>query len=256
MNSDYEISNEEMHAFIDGELDPDRAAEFARLVAADPILAARVNAFRSDKTRLDQIFGTLRDLPMPAKWLQLANNPPVRPQRVFLGAFVSRRGVTALAAGVLLMLGTWLVYERISVPNGDTIVAEALAARSDAVQPVQSYDIGDADDRRNRILATELSMPVKAPDLTKLGYRLTVLRVYSNAPGGNAVELGYHNAENRLFTLYLRHPTSPPRVDLIERDGTRVCIWQDEVLGAVMTGEMSAGEMARIASLAYSGLTL
>jgi anti-sigma factor RsiW len=36
----------------------------------------------------------------------------------------------------------------------------------------------------------------------------------------------------------------------------RICIWQDEELSTVMLGEMSAGEMARVASLAYSGLTL
>jgi hypothetical protein len=45
-------------------------------------------------------------------------------------------------------------------------------------------------------------------------------------------------------------------VDLVERDGMRICIWQDEVLSTVMLGEMSAGEMARIASLAYSGLAI
>jgi anti-sigma factor RsiW len=99
-------------------------------------------------------------------------------------------------------------------------------------------------------------MTLKTPDLSKLGYRLADIRVYSGIPGGKAVELRYRNAQDRLFTLYLRHPSGPPRVDLVQRDGMRICIWQDDVLGTVMLGEMSAGEMARIASLAYSGLTL
>jgi anti-sigma factor RsiW len=256
MNDKLKISNEEVHACIDGELDSIRAAEFAKLVASDPVLSARVAAFRSDKKRLDQIYGPLRDLPVPAKWLQLADDRPVPPQRLGLGAVFSRRGVTAIAASILLMVGMSLVYERFGVPNGDAIVAEALAARSDSLHPAQSSAVRADDDRHNLILAAALSMPLKAPDLAKLGYRLTELRVYSGAPGGNAVELGYRNTENRLFTLYLRHPSSSPRIDLIERDGIRICIWQDDVLGAVMTGEMSAGEMARIASLAYSGLTL
>lgn len=36
----------------------------------------------------------------------------------------------------------------------------------------------------------------------------------------------------------------------------QICIWQDEVIGSVMLGEMSAGEMARLASLAYSELSV
>ena len=107
-----------------------------------------------------------------------------------------------------------------------------------------------------KVLSAALSETLKAPDLSKLGYRLANIRVYSGVPGGKAVELAYRDAQNRLFTLYLRHPSGPPRVDLVERDGMRICIWQDDVLGTVMLGEMSAGEMARIASLAYSGLTL
>ena len=33
-----------------------------------------------------------------------------------------------------------------------------------------------------------------------------------------------------------------------------VCLWQDDVLSSVMLGEVSAAEMLRLASLAYSGL--
>jgi anti-sigma factor RsiW len=98
-------------------------------------------------------------------------------------------------------------------------------------------------------------MDVKAPDLSRVGYKLASMRIYGGIAGGKAVELSYRDGSDRVFTLYLRHPSSPPRVDLLNRDGVRICIWQDDVVGAVMVGRMSAGEMARIASLAYAGLT-
>jgi anti-sigma factor RsiW len=97
---------------------------------------------------------------------------------------------------------------------------------------------------------------LKVPDMSKLGYQLAAIRVYSDVPGGKAVELRYRGGEDHVFTLYLRHPTSPARVDLLQRDNLRICIWQDEVIGTVMLGEMSAGEMARAASAAYAGLNL
>jgi anti-sigma factor RsiW len=113
-----------------------------------------------------------------------------------------------------------------------------------------------APDERNQALANALAMNVKAPDLGKLGYQLAGIRIYSGVPGGKAVELRYRGEQNKVFTVYLRHPSSPPRVDLFERDGLRICIWQDDVIGTVMLGEMSAGEMARAASAAYAGLNL
>jgi anti-sigma factor RsiW len=107
----------------------------------------------------------------------------------------------------------------------------------------------------DQMLTAALGMMLKAPDLNRMGYSLATIRTYSDVPGGSSVELDYRNAENRLFTLYLRRPSGPARIELLERAGTRICIWQDDVLGTVMLGEMSAGEMARLASLAYAGLT-
>jgi len=103
-------------------------------------------------------------------------------------------------------------------------------------------------------LSSVLAMHVSAPDLQRMGYRLVGLRVYGNVPGGNGVELLYRHSDNRVFALYLRHPSGPPRFDQYRQGALRVCIWQDDVIGAVMTGEMSAAEMQRLASLAYTGL--
>jgi anti-sigma factor RsiW len=257
MNTELGISKEELHAFIDGELDPLRTAEIAKLAADNADLAERIALFRSDKKRLGEIYGTLRELSLPPKWLQLAEDRVGRQLASSSRGHFSRRDITAIAAGVLLILGVGLAYERLILPREDAIIAEALAARQNRVLPEQSFPaIALAPDRDNQVLTAALMMSLKAPDMTRLGYRLSDIGVYSGVPGGKAVELSYRDADNRLFTLYLRHPSSPARVDLIQRDGIRICIWQDDVLGTVMLGEMSAGEMARIASLAYSGLTL
>jgi anti-sigma factor RsiW len=251
------VSQEEMQAFVDGELDLGRAAEFARLVADDPALSGKVDLLRRDKERLEQIYGPLRALPLPEKWLHLINSWSPPQKRSFSGLYYYRPAVLAVAASFLVVMGVWLGYHRVWIGSHDAIVAEALDARADSTKPAASFAAESAPpERRNEVLSTSLAMPLKAPDLSKLGYSLADIRVYADVPGGKAVELAYRNAQNTLFTLYLRHPTGPPRVDLTENKGLRICVWQDEVLGTVMLGEMSAGEMARIASLAYSGLTL
>jgi anti-sigma factor RsiW len=258
MTNSPRISEEELHAFIDGELDKNRLAEIDGLVAADPALARRIALFRADKKQLSEVFGGLRAEPLPAEWLERIEYWSSQRRPAISKPYVPRYAIAAIAATLLLISGFWLVYERVGGPNEDAIVAEALAARQNRVQAEETIASVPAasPEARNMVVTTALAMDLKAPDLARLGYQLAAIRIYSGVPGGKAVELDYRNAQNRLFTLYIRRPSSPPRVDLLERGDVRICIWQDDVVGTVMAGEMSAGEMARIASLAYSGLYL
>lgn len=252
------ISEQELHAFIDGELDPHHAAEVAKLINSDTVVAARIAAFRSDKNQLAHLYEEVRERPLPAEWLMTIRNRTWRFRPSHSSAYFSKRSVFAIAACLLLMLGLGLVYESFFASSEDAIVAEALAARQQVMHPQRVFAAATLAQpaERNELITTVLAMTLKAPDLSKMGYRLDDIRVFAGLPGGKAIELSYRDPQNRIFTLYVRHPSSPARVDLIQRDGMRICIWQDDVLGAVMLGEMSAGEMARIASLAYAGLTL
>ena len=256
MSHENGITTEELSAYIDGEIDPARAAEIDKLIEANSELANRIAAFRADQERLLQIFGPLRDVPPPPKLVQLLEERSVS-QRARRTPY-SQLGIFALAASLLLVIGLGFGYFRyFNAQQEDTIISEAVAARSDAVHADQSFAANafNSPQAGDQIVASTLMMNLKAPDLTRMGYRLENVSVYSGVPGGKAVELGYRDAQNRLFTLYLRHPSGPARVDLLQRNGMRLCVWQDEELGTVMLGEMSAGEMARLASLAYSGLT-
>jgi anti-sigma factor RsiW len=250
------ITEQELHAFIDGELDDQRTAEITELVAADPVLAARIAAFRSDKQRFGEVYGALDARALPAKWLRLIEARE-RTRRSLAHIRVSTGALTAIAASLLIIFGAWLALANRNGASPDAIITEALAARQDSMAPREVIDVGpDVSKAPNQVLTEALTMNLKAPDLTRIGYRLADIRVYSGVPGGNAVELRYRDQQSRLFTLYLRHPSSPARVDLSERDGLRICIWQDDVIGTVMVGDMSAGEMARAASAAYAGLNL
>jgi len=135
-------------------------------------------------------------------------------------------------------------------------VADALAARSletkpDYVVPVRST--GDVQ-AQSAVMAKDLDTRVKAPDLTRMGYRLVGVEVYSSpAP---SFDLRYVGANGRAVTLYVRRSPGSTRFDILAMKGLKVCVWQDNVISTVVTGAMSAGEMERLASLAYSGLTL
>jgi anti-sigma factor RsiW len=252
------ISEEELHAFIDCELDLGRAAEIERIAESDPLLERRIVAFRSDKQRLLEVYGPIAELPVPEHWLRMIESHAAPERRVAARRFMPPQLLAAIAACLLLLAGWGLSSFYPHPSKEDAVISEALAARQNVLHPEQTFAAASLQqsNRRDLLLSNALAMRIKTPDLARMGYRLDSIRTFSGIPGGTAVELDYRNEQNTLFTLYLRRPTAPPRVDILERDGVRICIWQDDVVSAVMTGKMTAGEMARLASLTYSGLFL
>lgn len=238
--------DDELHAFIDGELDDARAAKVAEAILGDPTLALKVTGYRADKLRLMRVYGPLIDRPLPRAWMELIQARNTRPR---FGTW--RRIGLALAASLLIgVLGGWLVYGGLMPRGGEALVLEAVAAHGGssgaAAEPAAAAAAG--------LLANNLGLPLKAPDLEKMGFMLVAVEDYAAAPGGKAVKLAYRDGQNRSFTLYLKPSPGTPRFDMIKRGTTRICIWQDDVLSTIMLGDMSAGEMLRLASLAYSGL--
>jgi anti-sigma factor RsiW len=250
MSDALHIADEQLHALIDGELNAADRAQVESAIAADAYLAHRVEQFRGDKERLAQVYGPIAEQPLPARWIEMIERAPRRPRSLF-----SIEAIAGIAAAIIITIGSGLYYKQATTPHEEPIVEEALAARDNALPVQQSVKgIAAANAAANHTLASALAMNVSAPDLHRMGYTLVGLRVYGNVPRGKSVELLYRHSDHRLFALYLRHPTGAPRFDQYKQGALRVCIWQDDVLGTVMTGEMSAAEMQRLASLAYSGL--
>jgi len=239
-----------LHAYIDGELpDADRAM-IEDALRRDPSLAEQVAQYSADKARLSEVYGRLREEPLPAKWLELIAGGSRKPRPSF-----QARALAAIAAALLVVIVGLALNQR-SPLRPDSIIEEAIAARSETIPAHQTISVTTTahTSTQDRIVASALAMRVKVPDLSRLGYALAGMRIYDGAQRGKSVELLYHKANAPLFALYLRRPSGPARFDQFKKGRLRVCIWQDEVLGTVMTGEMSAAEMQRLASLAYTGL--
>ena len=250
MNGKFEISDVELHAFIDGALDGERFREVEVGIAADPALAGRIAAYRSDMEMLKRVYAPLIDQPLPKEWLARiqSSKAPAR-------SAMSWRLVGSIAATLLIVLGMAAFWQM--RPAGE-IVQAALDARGHeaSAERVIAIDAGTNARQYDSVLRAAVAVNVKVPDLSRMGYRLSSIRVYPKSPAGRAAELRYRNTGGQLFTLYVRRSDGTARFDQFERDGLRVCVWQDEQLSAVMAGNVSTAAMQRLASLAYTGLTL
>jgi anti-sigma factor RsiW len=246
-----EIASEELHAYIDDELDARGRASVEAARAADPALNALIAQYRADKAQLRAICGTADDEPLPQAWIDRIENSARSPRwrTVAMPAL-------ALAASFVLVFALTIAFRQSAAPAKGDLVAEALAARVDAVGPrtiIAVHSIEDAQvqgSAMTRVLATH----VKVPDLSRMGYQLVGIKSYDSP--SHSFELVYRDGNARIFTLYLSKSSGAPRFDQFAQNGLRVCIWQDDQLGAVMAGKMSAAEMQHLASLAYVGLTL
>jgi len=251
MRSEQPVREEELHAFIDGELPSDRIGVVAAALEADPVLAARVAAFAADKAALRAAYRGVGQQPLPESWIALIHGaaaaPPVRRK-------MSPRTwwVAGLAASLVLAVGgATLVYQ--SNRSEGSILAQAKAARLErslALSRLTGAALADAPSR-DAFLAHAVGLQLRAPDLAYLGWKLVEIDTYSNAAA-----LRYHAENGGTLTMFVRRSTGTPRFDLLKTGGVRVCIWQDEVVGAVMMGEMSAGQMMRVAGAAYAALSL
>lgn len=251
MTAHAELRDEELNAFIDGELDETKRQRIAALIERDADIRERIAGYRGDKARIRALYsGGLND-PLPRAWIERIEAATARrPWQRQVWA------ITALAASVVLVLAGVFALREFRPASRDDIVADALAARADTLRPdrvipVSSPKVAAAE---AGVMTQQLATRVKTPDLSRMGYRLVGIDAYS-APA-RSFELRYADADGRVFTLYVRRSSGAPRFDQFEEKGLRVCVWQDDVVGTVMAGTMSVAEMQRLASLAYTGMEM
>ncbi len=235
-------TEDEIHAYVDGALDPVRREEVTGMLHREAALAARVAAYVADRDALRQALVGIMGKPLPPAWP--ARIEAATQKRVTLPR---RRAMAAGAAAVLAAgAGAALLW-----PKGDGILTDALAARAEGLRSgLQVAGAGAAV--QNERLAEALGLKVRAPDLTHFGFHLARLEVNDR----RLAQMDYRDAAGRRLTIYVRPSDGTVRFDLLKAGAARVCVWQDDVVGAVIIAPMSAGEMMRVASSAYVALNL
>lgn len=185
-------TEQELNAYIDGELSPEDVARIARAIARDAAVAARVATL----TRLKSTMSGLADQPHGAISLP-------RPRWSV--------GLVALAAsfGLLIAVSATLLSGITPINNPDPAWFDE--ARSEhkgwAVDPA---DPNAREVEANLFLTSieRIALPVQTPDLTSAKLRLTYLQFYeATRTAAPAMHLGYTGRRGCKVTLWV---TSAP----------------------------------------------
>jgi len=237
------ISDEDLHAYIDGALSEERALLVRKVLAENAALAERAALFEADKAMFKTVYGPLAERPLPPEWT-LRVRRQERPR-------MNWRLASAIAATLAVLAGSPLVWRYAAVPAGGDVVDVALDARAGALAQTQHIATGGPKtEGYDTALRQTIASNVHIPDLSRMGYRLAGLQLYDKA-----AEILYRGPQNQLFSLYVRRSDGSARFDQFARRGLRVCIWQDDQITTVMAGNISAAAMQRLATLSYTGLT-
>jgi len=261
------ISEDELHALVDGRLAPEAAASLRQRLAADPEATATVAAWRAQREALRALYGPIAEAPLPASLVAAAEHAQNLQSQA---AQWWRWG--GMAAAVLLAFGMgWFSGGRWDIgPSGITAkgtgqarhFAQQAAVAHAVFQPEVRHPVEVTAAQQEHLvqwLSKRLNRPLKVPVLTAQGYELVGGRLLPGDEGARA-QFMYQNAGGQRITLYLgaMKPGTPEAngtaFSFLDSGSVPGFYWVDHGFGYAITGQLPRAALHDLASAVYAQL--
>jgi anti-sigma factor RsiW len=250
------ICEDDLHAWVDGRLNPARRAEVEAWLAEDPARAAQVAEWRGTSERLHAAFDSVLDEPVPAR---LRAAVDARPLHGWLraAAVVGWITIGALAgAGVGYQAG-----QSEPVPYAGVVSLPRAAAVAHVVfSPEVRHPVEVGADQEQHLvtwLTKRLGAQVHVPDLSGNGFALLGGRLLPAGDGPGA-QFMYEDDGGRRLTLYLSvrgEGTEATAFRYAQEKEVGVFYWVDGKFAYALSGELDRGTLLPLASAVYHQLS-
>jgi anti-sigma factor RsiW len=242
------ISEEELHAYVDGQIAGGECATVERWLQTHPEDAARVAAWRAQAEAIRARYGTVASEPVP--------------QRFDLAALARgdrKWSRLAAAAVVLALLGGaaigWFGRGVWGAPGPtQSVTAEAVDAHKVYVVEVRHpVEVpGSEAAHLSQWLSRRVGYPLKPPDLTPSGLNLVGGRLLPSAAGPPAAFFMYEGASGERYTIYCRRTTAPQSALRYRAAGVvGSFFWFDDDAGFVVSGPADRARLQKVAESVY-----
>ncbi len=253
-SDDHSVSEADLMAYVDGELDEVQRAIVEVHLARHPEDAATVAALRKQNDAIRALYGPVAAEPVPSRlnlrWITEAHTarPPVMP----------------LAAVLLLCLGLgaaagWYGRSAFGPPASaaSNLVNEAIDAHRlyarEVFHPVEVKANQSA--HLSTWLSHRLNRKLSVPDLDSLGFHLVGGRLL---PAGDtpAAQFMYEDGQGRRVTLYVIPTSHEPETAFryVTRSNTEAFYWRDEAIACALVGDLPREDLHRLALQSYRQL--
>jgi anti-sigma factor RsiW len=246
------IGEDDLHAYVDGRLQPERLAIVESYLKTNPEIAAQVAGWRAQRETLrDQLTPKAAE-PIPAR-LRISNIRISRRQ----GRMQQLRLIAASA--LLLVAGGavgWIAKSDwpASGQSQPVMVSDAISAyRAFTVDNVHPVEVRASEqDHLVQWLSNRLGKSIKAPDLSGFGFRLMGGRLLPAAADGLAAQLMYDDDHGTRLTLYLRNgETGETDYRFVREGNVSAFYWIDHGLGFALSAATSRERLLPIAEAVY-----
>lgn len=248
------ISEDDLHAFLDGALDQDRVADVERHLAENPDVAGEIERWRHRETDLRAVlgaysFGAADEIPV-------AELRRTDGRRVKWTAMVAALVVAFSLGGGAGYLGRSLIETPSAVRDLDALWLDAAAREvfltyvGEVRHPVE---VGaDEQEHLTNWLGNRIERPFTAPSLAELGFGLVGGRLLpiNGRPGAM---LMYENGQGDRATILLARNAGArdTAFQFSEGDGVNTFRWIDGPLAYAITGFLDRGALEDITRAVY-----
>ena len=244
------VSEDELHAYVDGLLPADRRAAVEAALAADPDLAATVSAWSAQNDAIRSAF----PLEAPREDDRSIARPVIRPRLPYALIAASVAGAFVLGAAAGFGFG------RIDSEPTPIAAVDRIAKASRANYVVYSGEVrhpvevkADEKDHLVAWLGKKLGGELRAPDLTAQGFQLVGGRLvtYGDAPG--AMLMYQDDSGARLTMLTARNDNNGQTGFRFDRTGdVNTFYWIDGPFGFAISGAVARERLETVADAIYA----
>jgi len=256
MNPNTLLTEAELHAFVDGQLTPERQREIEALLAQRPEESARVQSYREHKRELHALFDPVLDEAVPQRLLDAARpRTPWYAQRWVAGLAALSMALVSGVAGWGLR-GAWRPDATVAGAPAATFAHRAAVAHA-VYSPEQRRPVEvDAahEDQLVTWLSKRMGAPMKPPHLQALGFALEGGRLL---PGGQGpvAQFMYRDASGRRLTLYVSNEGVGQTAFRYAQQGPiNVFYWVDGRFGYAISAEADRDVLQAVANEVYQQL--
>jgi len=247
IDRDSPVTEDELHAYVDGELPADRKEAVEAWLAAQPEDAARVADWRAQIEMIRARYGAVATEAVPA---QLGIDAVMRSGRSWKGIAVAATVAAFLVGGLV----GWMVHgASAAAPSPlQVITNDALTAHRLYIAEVRHpIEVRAAERHLLPWLSKRVGTALRAPDLGSFNLKLLGGRLLPG-PHGPAALFMYEGPSGERYTYYCSRMNMPrTALRYTTADKIAAVLWVESDISYVISGPANRDRLTKIANAAY-----
>jgi anti-sigma factor RsiW len=247
------VTEDELHAYVDGELPADRKEAVATWLSEHPEQAATVAAWRAQAESIRARFGAVAEEAVPAR---------LKLDEIMRQGGANRRSLAAFAAAAAVAafifgggVGWFARGASAASPSGfAAITADALDAYKLYVVEVRHPVEVPGSERAHMTqwLSKRFGTALQVPDLESIGLKLVGGRLLPGPSGEAAAFYMYESASGERFTIYCAKATTPESaLRYKSEERSAAFYWVDDKVAYVVSGPADREKLEKVTKTVY-----